>query len=122
MCGISKSVVACMAALILSAAAILATASAVAMTRSGGMGGFHGGGFDGVHPGMGAWAGGALGHPGWGRGDWDHRWRRGYGGWGHGGYPGWGSGYDFGDSCWQVRPIYSISGAWLDNRRVNVCY
>ena len=25
------------------------------------------------------------------------------------------------DSCWQVRPIYSISGAWLDNRRVNVC-
>jgi hypothetical protein len=26
------------------------------------------------------------------------------------------------DSCWQVRAIYSISGAWLDNRRVNVCY
>ena len=26
------------------------------------------------------------------------------------------------DSCWQVRPIYSISGAWLDNRRVNVCH
>jgi len=26
------------------------------------------------------------------------------------------------DPCWQVRPIYSISGAWLDNRRVNVCY
>ena len=26
------------------------------------------------------------------------------------------------DTCWQVRPIYSISGAWLDNRRVNVCY
>jgi hypothetical protein len=25
------------------------------------------------------------------------------------------------DSCWQVRPIYSISGAWLNNRRVNVC-
>jgi hypothetical protein len=25
------------------------------------------------------------------------------------------------DSCWQVRSIYSISGAWLDNRRVNVC-
>ena len=25
------------------------------------------------------------------------------------------------DSCWQVRPIYSISGAFLDNRRVNVC-
>jgi hypothetical protein len=25
------------------------------------------------------------------------------------------------DSCWQVRPIHSISGAWLDNRRVNVC-
>jgi len=25
------------------------------------------------------------------------------------------------DSCWQVRPIYSASGAWLDNRRVNVC-
>jgi hypothetical protein len=26
------------------------------------------------------------------------------------------------DPCWQVRPIYSVSGAWLDNRRVNVCY
>jgi hypothetical protein len=26
------------------------------------------------------------------------------------------------DSCWQVRPIYSASGAWLDNRRVNVCH
>ena len=25
------------------------------------------------------------------------------------------------DSCWQVRPIYSRDGAWLDNRRVNVC-
>jgi hypothetical protein len=24
--------------------------------------------------------------------------------------------------CWQVRPIYSASGAWLDNRRVNVCH
>jgi hypothetical protein len=30
--------------------------------------------------------------------------------------PDWGD-----DSCWQVRPIYSASGAWLDNRRVNVC-
>ncbi|HZZ63334.1 MAG TPA: hypothetical protein VFE63_19570 [Roseiarcus sp.] len=28
----------------------------------------------------------------------------------------------FWSDCWQVRPIYSISGAWLDNRRVNVCY
>jgi hypothetical protein len=27
----------------------------------------------------------------------------------------------FWGDCWQVRPIYSISGAWLDNRRVNVC-
>jgi hypothetical protein len=26
------------------------------------------------------------------------------------------------DSCWQVRPIYSLSGAWLDNQRVNVCH
>ena len=26
------------------------------------------------------------------------------------------------DSCWQVRSIYSTSGAWLDNRRVNVCH
>jgi hypothetical protein len=25
------------------------------------------------------------------------------------------------DSCWKVQPLYSISGAWLDNRRVNVC-
>ena len=35
--------------------------------------------------------------------------------------PSW-SGYYFDDSCWQVRPIYSVSGAWLDNRRVNVCF
>ena len=28
----------------------------------------------------------------------------------------------FWSDCWHVRPIYSISGAWLDNRRVNVCY
>ncbi len=34
--------------------------------------------------------------------------------------PYWSGFYD--DSCWQVRPIYSVSGAWLDNRRVNVCY
>ena len=39
--------------------------------------------------------------------------------------PPWGAsssrgGY-WGDSCWQVRPIYSTSGAWLDNRRVYVC-
>jgi hypothetical protein len=27
----------------------------------------------------------------------------------------------FWSDCWQVRPIYSVSGAWLDNRRVNVC-
>jgi hypothetical protein len=31
-------------------------------------------------------------------------------------------GDSFWSDCWQVRPIYSISGAWLDNRRVNVCY
>jgi hypothetical protein len=31
------------------------------------------------------------------------------------------SGPYWSDSCWQVRPIYSTSGAWLDNRRVNVC-
>jgi hypothetical protein len=29
--------------------------------------------------------------------------------------PGWS------DSCWQVRPIYSRDGDWLDNRRVKVC-
>jgi hypothetical protein len=26
------------------------------------------------------------------------------------------------DPCWQVRPIYSVTGAWLDNQRVNVCH
>ncbi len=26
------------------------------------------------------------------------------------------------DSCWEVRPIYSVSGAWLNNRRVNFCH
>jgi hypothetical protein len=29
---------------------------------------------------------------------------------------------DWSADCWQVRPIYSISGAWLGNRRVNVCH
>jgi hypothetical protein len=32
------------------------------------------------------------------------------------------SGPYWSDSCWQVRSIYSTSGTWLDNRRVNVCY
>jgi hypothetical protein len=118
------------AALNLSAAAILATASSCAMARSGGTGSFHGGGSGVFHGaprgvwrggGMGPLRAGALGHPDSSRGDWRLPWRRGYGGRGHGSYPGWGSGFDFGDSCWQVRPIYSISGAWLDNRRVNVC-
>jgi hypothetical protein len=27
----------------------------------------------------------------------------------------------FWSDCWHVRPIYSSSGAWLDNRLVNVC-
>jgi hypothetical protein len=39
--------------------------------------------------------------------------------------PSWGDDFSsddsWGDSCWQVRPVYSITGAWLDNRRVNVC-
>jgi hypothetical protein len=26
------------------------------------------------------------------------------------------------DPCWQVRPIYSVTGAWLDNQRVNICH
>ena len=69
------------------------------------------------------------------------QWRGGRDDWGWRGPPGeagsvpffgnpWGSSGEVGasapywsdDPCWQVRPIYSISGAWLDNRRVNVCH
>jgi hypothetical protein len=40
-----------------------------------------------------------------------------------GGSPGEAGASDWSDdACWQVRPIYSASGAWLDNRRVNVCH
>ena len=41
--------------------------------------------------------------------------------WGSPGEAGASAPYWSDDSCWQVRPIYSASGAWLDNRRVNVC-
>jgi hypothetical protein len=56
-------------------------------------------------------------HPGWGWPDhpYPRRWQEEEGG--HARAPFWSDD----DSCWQVRPIYSVSGAWLDNRRVNVC-
>jgi hypothetical protein len=107
------------------AAAVMSPADAAAVWHGGG--GWHGGGWHG-----GGWHGGGWHGGGWG-------WRGGYrtgwygGGWG---YPyGWGWGatglavglaaapyyYPNYAGCWQVRSVYSTSGAYLGNRRVNVC-
>ncbi|MGA9851012.1 MAG: hypothetical protein WBQ45_25675, partial [Roseiarcus sp.] len=80
----------------------------------------------------GGWAGGGgrYWHPGyWNGGTW-------YGGWwgpavvaglaagAIATYPYWGygGGYGgYGDSCWQVRPVFDAYGNPLGNRQVNVC-
>ncbi|MFY9971530.1 MAG: hypothetical protein WAK41_19210, partial [Roseiarcus sp.] len=37
-------------------------------------------------------------------------------------YWGYGGGYGgYGDSCWQVRPVFDAYGNPLGNRQVNVC-
>ena len=86
---ISKSLVSGIAAVAMSAAAILASGPADAQMRfgGGGVGGFHGGmggfhgGFGGFHGGVGAWRGGGWRGGGWGGGGWGGRyWRGGYGG------------------------------------------
>jgi hypothetical protein len=88
---ILKAIVAGVAVLLLAALAIAAAESAAAQWSDNGHG---------------FWQGGGI------RGSQEAR-------------PPWGDDFssdDFwGDSCWQVRPIYSRDGAWLDNRRVKVC-
>jgi hypothetical protein len=92
---ISKTIVTGVAPMLL-AASVLATAEPVAAQWRGGPG----------------WQGGGR--------DYGELWLP-DGPWGPAVAPG-ASGPYWSDSCWQVRPIYSDSGAWLDNRRVNVCY
>jgi hypothetical protein len=85
---ISKSAVAGVAAVVLSAATSLTPAPAeAAFFHGGGFGGFHGGGFGGFHGGgFGGWRGGGWG--GYGRGGY------GYGAYGYGGWwwPGFATG------------------------------
>ncbi len=123
---ISKAVVAGVAALSLATAVASTTEPASAAQWHGG--GWHGGGWHG-----GGWHGGygrGVWHPGyWHNGGW-------YGGWwgpaivagalaagAIATYPAWGGyGYGYGGgNCWQVRPVYSMNGAFLGNQQVNVC-
>jgi hypothetical protein len=90
---ISKAIVAPVAVLLLAASAV-AIADPVAAQWRGGPG-WQGGG-RGSPEAMAPW------DPGWGDPDWTD--------------PDWTD-----PACWQVRPIYSISGAWLYNQRVKVC-
>ncbi len=133
---ISKAIVAGLAALSLAASLVATAEPASAAQLHGGGGGWHGGGWHGGgggwHGGGHGWGGGRVWHQGYSRGGvWYNGW------WGPAvaaglaagaiaAYPyyGYGYGYPYGygyDSCWQVRPIYSISGAWLGNQQVNVC-
>ncbi len=120
---ISKAIVAGLAALSLAASVIAAAGPAsAAQWHGGGWGGWHGGGWGGWHGGPG-WRGGYW-HPGYWRGGvWYNGW------WGPAvatgvllgtaaAYPYYGYGYD---ACWQNRPVYSASGAYLGYQMVNVC-
>jgi hypothetical protein len=125
---ISKSVVGGLAALSLSATAmVMGEPASAAQWHGGGHGGWHGGGW---HGGGGGWHGG---YAGWRGGYWHPGYRRGgvwYNGWwgpavatgvllgAAAAYPYYGYGYD---SCWQNRPVYSASGAYLGYQMVNVC-
>jgi hypothetical protein len=122
---ISRTIVAGLAALAMSAAVVLpATPAAAAGYRVGGWGGgWHGGGW-----GRGVW------HPGYWRGGvW-------YGGWwgpavaagiltgaAIASYPYWGGGYGYGygygggGGCWQYRPTFDGYGNPLGQRWVNLC-
>ena len=137
---ISKAIVAGLAALSLAASLVATAEPASAQTWHGGGGGFHGGGA--WHGGGGAWHGGGYG---WHGGGWHGGWAGGGGRYWHPGYwrgGAWYNGwwgpavvagalaagalatypyYGYGGGCWQVRPIYSPSGAWLGNQQVNVC-
>jgi len=103
----SKSVVARLTAVVLSAVASLATVPADAAFggfRTGGFGGFHGGGFGGWHGGFGGWRGGGSGG-GWRGGGWGGGWRGGYG------YGGWGNRWGYGGWWWPGFATGAIVGA-----------
>ena len=138
---ISKTIVAGVSALAMSAAVILPTGPALAGGWRGGGGGFHGGGFHGGGFHGGGWGGGGWHGGGWHGGGWAGRgvWHGGYwrgGSWNNGwwgpaiaagviggaaiaSYPYWGGGY--GGGCWQVRPTYDAYGNFLGQQSVNVC-
>jgi hypothetical protein len=88
---VSKSIIAGLAALVVSIAVSVAPTPAAAQWHGGG--GFHGGGWHG-----GGWGGGWRGG-GWGgwRGGYGWGWRRAGWGWG----PGWGGGWGWGGGCWN---------------------
>ena len=93
---ISKAIVAGVAALSLVASAV-ATAEPAGAQWGGGPGFSQSGGISDSREAAGPVAGDPYSS--------DAYWR----------IPGWT------ESCLQVRPVYSITGAWLDNRRVKVC-
>ena len=129
---ISKTIVAGLAALAMSAAVILSeTPASAAGYRVGGWGGgWHGGGW------RGGWAGGygrGVWHPGYWRGGyWYNGWwgpavaagviagaaLATYPAWGYGGY---GYGYGGGGGCWQYRPTYDGYGNPIGQSWVNLC-
>jgi hypothetical protein len=138
---ISKTIVAGLAALTMSAAVISPTSPASAQQWHGG--GWHGGGWHG-----GGWGGGWHGggwRPGWGGGGWHGAWNGGrswhpgywnggrwYGGWwgpavvaglaagAIATYPYWG-GYGYDNGCWAYRPTYDAYGQYLGQQYVNIC-
>jgi hypothetical protein len=116
---ISRTIVAGLAALAMSAAVILPATPASAAYRFGG----------------GGWAGGRVWHPGYWRGGyWSNGWWAPavaaglltgaaiatYPAWGYGYGPAWGYGYGRG-GCWQYRPIYDGYGNSLGQRWVRLC-
>jgi hypothetical protein len=125
---ISKTIVAGLTALTLSAAVVLPSTPASAGWRMGGGGwggGWHGGGWGG------GWGGGGVWHNGyWRNGYWNNGW------WGPAlaaglltgaviasspGWGGYGYGYGGGNGCWQYRPTYDGYGHFLGQRWVTVC-
>lgn len=131
---VSKSIVAGLAALIVSIGVSVAPTPAAAQWHGGGFhggfgGGFHGGGFGGWRGGWG-WRRGWGWGPGWGYAAWYPWWGWGYPWWGWGYGPGWGPDYaggyyGGGDSgCWTYRRVWTRPGGkgrYLGRRLVNVC-
>jgi hypothetical protein len=127
---VSKTIVAGLASLAMSAAVVLpsAPASAAGFRTGGWGGGWHGGGWRGGFGGWrGGWAGRGIWHPGYWRGGY---WYNGW--WGPAVAAGvlagaaiatapyWG-GYGYGGGCVQYRPTYDAYGNFLGQQALNVC-